>query len=412
MQTELQNLSNEAMPLVPLSPADLATLVVRNFITLDTATEVAAKSGVAAQDFAQLCNLGGNSIAPEEAAEALRRGIIPADSGDPQTPGFAQAIAQGNLRDMWTPVIQALATTTPTPTDALDAYLKGQADHDTAMGLYQKFGGDPTYFDLMFDTQGGSPTPVQAAAMANRGIIPWDGTGPDATSYAQAFLEGSWKNKWADAFRQSAEYLPPPRTVTSMYKEGALTQDQAAQLLQQSGLTADLAQAYLHAGSAQKVAGSKELAEGTVTKLYTDKLVTKDQATQLLVALGYTADEAGYVLQVQDLAGWQKALTSAVSKVGSLYVSHRISQSGAQSVLAKLGVPSGQIGELIDTWAIEAAANVRQLTEAQVADAFKLQLLTQEEAQAELETLGYVAHDAWILLCEKTSERLPGEPAQ
>ena len=40
--------------------------------------------------------------------------------------------------------------------------------------------------------------------MALRGIIPWDGTGLQVTSYAQAFREGPWRDKWSDAFKRVA----------------------------------------------------------------------------------------------------------------------------------------------------------------------------------------------------------------
>jgi hypothetical protein len=55
--------------------------------------------------------------------------------------------------------------------------------------------------------------------MANRGIIPWSGSGPRSTSFEQAFLEGPWRNKWLGPFRKAAEYFPPPRTITAMYNE-------------------------------------------------------------------------------------------------------------------------------------------------------------------------------------------------
>ena len=73
--------------------------------------------------------------------------------------------------------------------------------------------------------------------MARRGIIPWDGEGAGVVSFRQAFLEGPWRNKWEPYFRSLADYIPPPRTVTAMVREGAMTDADALKWYRAAGLT-------------------------------------------------------------------------------------------------------------------------------------------------------------------------------
>lgn len=400
-----------AEPDAVLSPAELASAVVRGFLPKDTAALGARYSGVDGGRFDTLVRLAGAALSPQALAEALRRGIIPYDSGDPDKPGFLQGVYQGSLRDMWAPVLQALALALPSPSDALNALLEGQTDEATAKDLYKKFGGDPQYFQLMYDTAGSAPTPNEAAVMANRGIIPWTGTGPDATTFEQAFLEGPWRNKWLGPYQKMSQYYPPPRTVTAMVREGSLTDEQGLALLKEQGLSDTLAGAYIVSAHTTATAKTKELAESTVVKLYTDQLVTSDDASKMLTAIGYSAKDAGFILAVADLQTTEANLRNAVSRIRSLFVGHKINVTTATNALNSLQVPSDQVQNIIGIWQLEASANVKIPSESQIVDAYKYSIIDQTTATSLLGELGYAPHDAWLLLSIRMHAPQPNEPA-
>ncbi len=399
----LTNQLNAATPLVPLSPADVAEAQLRNVDVPGGAAHEAALSGVSAERLAVLARLAGNAPDPSSLAVALRRGLIGQDR-------YTEGIRQGRLRDEWGPLVQELAVVQPPPSAMLAAYLEGQLPEGEARARYAKLGGDPDYFDILFHTEGQAPTPVQAADMANRGIIPWGGSGPDAVSFEQAFLEGPWRNKWEPAFRRSAEYLPPPRTVTAMYREGSLTEAQASKLLEQTGLTPELAAAYLSSSSQVKVEKHRELAVTTVLELYRDGLVQRAQAAALLEKLTYQPAEAEYILQVEDLRATQAAVGHAVTRIRSLYTAHKLDRAAALGAMADLGIDADSASQLVSVWDHERAANVRTLTPADIASGFGHGIITQDVAQAELEQLGYSPHDAWLYLSIHHKSALPGEP--
>lgn len=410
-QQYLGDMVNSATPIQPLSPADLSDAVVRGFMDFQTAAAEASKAGVDADRFRTLVDLSGDAPSPTQLAEALRRGLIPESAASGEGVGFVEGIAQGNLADKWSDMIKQLSTALPTPADALDALLQGQTDYNTGKQLYQVFGGDPKYFDLMYNTRGSAPTPLQAIQMALRGYIPWEGTGAGVVSFEQAFLEGPWRNKWLKPYQQYAQYLPPVVQVKTLLAHGAITEAEAVQLYKQHGLSDQMAQAYLTEASSTKTTATKELAMGTVNKLYTDRLISRGQAQTMLESLKYTQTEADFILSVQDVAKAQHALSTATNRVHSLYVAHKLARTDALGALNKLGIPSAEIDELITVWDLEAAVNIKPLTEAQITDAFKDSLITQDEAMQALGQLGIQPFDAWVILSIKHKGALPGKPS-
>lgn len=384
---ELQSIT----PLLPLGPADLALAVLRAELTEDDAAAQASMSGLDKARFHTLVQLTGDAPGPGDLAVALRRGIIDRKRYD-------RGIAQGRLRNEWGDTIRELSIQLPSPIEPLEALLEGQLPEGKARELYLAYGGDPDSFQWRFDSRGASPTPLQLADMANRGIIPWTGTGPTMLSYEQGFLEGDFRNKWSDAIHQAAVYLPPPRTIGAMYREGSITQAQASDLLTKSGVPPELVAAELASASATKTQATKDLAQSTLLALYRDKLATAEQATGWLVGLGYDASEAALILAVEDAALQQHFLSLAIGRMHSLYVAHRVDKAGVTTALGQLGVAADGMTVLLQTWDLERATNIRTLTEAQVTRAFVLTLLDQPTATAQLVALGYSEADAVVLL--------------
>ena len=407
-----------------LSPDELATMVVRGWIDQAAGQNEAAKSGVDGGDFNNMVNNRRNPIAPEEAAVALRRLIIP-ESAAPGSVSFLNAIQEGNLGDQWATVIQQLAEQIPSPADILRGVLQGQVPAGSdGRTLYKQVGGqdiDPnTNFDwytFMFNTEGSAPTPNEAGVMARRGAIPWgDGSdgpvieGPGAVSFHQAFLEGPWRNKWEPAFKALTQYLPPPRTVTALLKSGGLTPAQATQLLTEQGLTPDLVAVYVNAATASKVAPTKLLSQANILTLLNDKLIDVPTAVADLEKLGYPADEATILATTSQAAATITSLKSNVTRIETYYLAHKIDRANALTMLAGLGLDAASAAARVDDWDILKQSNVKTLTVAQITSAWEYAVYTQEVAQEELERLGYTPYDAWTLLSIKNKGPLPNPP--
>lgn len=399
----LTNQLNSATPLVPLSPADVAEALLRDVDVPGGAAHEASMSGVDADRLGVLAQLAGNAPAPEAMAVALRRRLV-----DEAT--YTRGIRQGRLRDEWGPLIRELAVQEPSPTQALEALVEGQLSEGEARDKFAAFGGMPSEFEWLYGTMGSAPSPNEAAAMAHRGLIPWTGKGLGVLSFEQAVAEGHTRTKWTEAYRGLNQYLPPPRTITAMVHEGALTPAQGAKYLQDQGLSAELAAAYIAGASHTKVAKAKELSEATVLRLYRDRIVPRTVAAEFLAKLGYTTAQADYILAAEDMAVAERFITAAVNRVHTLYVGHRLTEVQASSSLASLGVANTQAAELVALWGHERAASMRELTPAEVASAMVHKIVDQASAQADLEAMGYAPHDAWVYLSIHAKGPLPNEP--
>jgi len=394
-----------------LSPPDAAEAVVRGFISRATGAHIARMSGVDADTFDTMVELAGDAPGPEQLAEALRRELIPEDSGDPAVPGFVQGIMQGRLADKWAPMIKGLSQIWPSPVDALQAVLEGQVSDADGRALYAKLGGAPEFYDWQYNTRGSAPTPLELIDMARREIIQWDGVGPKATTYEQGFLEGPWRNKWAPVYRQYAEYLPDVSTVVELLSHGSMDSKTAAGYLKQQGLSPELISAYLDEAHTEALSDYRGATVSMVLQAYHDQILAPVDATNILEALHVTPQAVELMLAYEDAQRAFEQVNAAVSRIRSLYAARKITEQTVTDSLGVLGVPAAQVPGIVASWQLENSISVKPLTETQIIDAWSYSILTDDECSTELQNIGYTPFDAWVLMSVKAKAALPGKPA-
>lgn len=401
---------NEVMQATPLSPADLADMVNRNIISLADATAYAKQSGVAPSDFARLVEQAGDGISPTDAVTAFRRGLIPREGRGPDALSLEQAIAESRVKDKWVGTIEQLGAQPLPVADAVDAVVESQITAEEGQAWARKSGIDADVFTILYNTRGNPPSPTQLLDLHKRGLIPLEGTGPDALSVQQGIAEGATKNKWWRLLAQLGDYVVPPRTVTAMIREGSLTDEQGLEEFVKSGLSQQLAEAYLSSAHHQKLSASKDLAKSIVDELYHDQAITANEADQFYAILGYTAAEAGFLRMVQDLKRSVTAQNQAVSRIHSLYVGRKIDRGTASNALDAVKVAAGQRDQLLQTWDVEVAINIKVPTAAEIASAVADNIIDLATGFAMLQEQGYDYAGAWILLSVRVKQPLPDPP--
>jgi hypothetical protein len=395
-----------------LSPQDAAQAVVRNFLPLARGLELAALNGVDASLFATYVDLAGDAPSPTDLAEAYRRGVIPYDSGNADDPGFVQGIQQGRIADKWIPMLKDITYQWPTPTDALEARLVGQVTTEQSQQYYEQFGGDPQWWQLLYETRGESPTPLELGVLANRGDIPWTGRGPDVTSYEQGFYEGRWRDKWLPVYQKLAEYLPPESTVVTLLEHGVITDTQAADLLAKQGMTPDLITAYIADAHTMALSEYRGATVAQVAQAYYEQIITADEATPILEALHVTPTAVKLLLLYEDMQRDFQAINSALSRVRSLYAARKITTETAKASLATLGLATSTISEIMERWQVENSVSVQTLSAYVIGEAVLYEALTVQEGLQELQNIGYTPFDAWVTLCAYSKAILPDRPPQ
>lgn len=389
---------NKVLPATPLSPAELADMVVRNILPHDPAAKYAAESGISPVDFQRMVQSAGSPPSPQELIAALRRGIIPHDGTGPDSTSFVQGIAEGRTYNKWRPVYEALANVPIGVADAVDAVVESQIPFDQAAHIAYVNGVSAEDFQILVNTRGNPPAPGELLTLWKRGVIPLEGTGPDALSVQQGISEGATKNKWFKPLTELAAYLIPPRSVVAMVRDGALTDDEALVELSKSGLDAKQAAAYVAEAHHQKTAATRDLTVSTIVALYQDRLIDRPTAIQMLEQIRYTPEDANFELDIADFKALESKVRTAVSKVHNLYVAHHIDAATATQTLTGLNVPQEGINDMLEVWGLERDANVQQLTAGEIVDAAYYQIIDNATAIQRLVQLGWTQTDAEIRL--------------
>lgn len=390
--------ANSADPVNPLSPQQLAVLVARQILEDGSGPAEAAKSGIGPGRFQQLVALAESPAELGLILQGARRALGQVGPGMDAHVNLDDALADLGISSQYRPLVKASVFIQPSAADVLNAWLEGQIGEAEAVDRLKATGLDPTWIQTAYNANGQAPTPVQALEMLNRRLIPLDGTGPTSVSYKQAFLEGPWRNKWEPVFEGLRNYLPPPRTIQAMHREGTIDLATATDWLQQNGVTGAVLTAFLKSSTHAATPAQRELSKTEVVELYGEQLITAGQAETDLVALGYSTADAHLIIAGVDKKAATAATKQAVTRLKNLFLGGTNDVAATRAALTGLGLPDAQISNLLATWHLEQATTVRVLTPAQIEAAWYYNLLDTQTALAGLRTAGYNADDALLLL--------------
>lgn len=404
---EVERGVNSISQTTPLSPEQLAEMVVRNIVSHPDGEVYAKQSGISPSDFQRLVQSAGEPPSPQEMLAAVRRGIVQARGTGPDETSLEQAVAESRIYNKYLSVLEALADVPIGVADAVDAAVEGQIPYDQAEHEAFLSGINADRFRILFNTRGNPPSLTELLELVRRGLIPVEGTGPDATTFQQGIFEGATKDKWEPYLVQLGDYVVPPRTVTAMVREGSLTDAQALAEWQKSGLTPTLAAAYLTSAHHQKTQAHRDLTLNQVLTLYKDRLIDAAEARQMMAALQFNDADQTFLLDISDFEVLQNKVRAAVNRVHNLYVNHKITKQEAVTTLDGLGVPAAGRDEMLSIWDLERAANVPILTRAEIVDAWYYGVVGTAEATALLEALGWTIEEATILFGIRAKGKQP-----
>jgi len=373
-----------ALRWLPLPPADAAAAWARSHYTEAQTDAIGALSGASAEDMKALRALAGQPPSPEELLFAWRRGIITESDVD-------RGIIQGPIRNEWIPVVKALQWLPLAPEEAANAVNQGHLPLDVARERAKETGVKPEDFDVIVANAGIPPGPQEALDWVNRGLLTED-------EFRTAFLESRIKNKYIDLYLKSRHTIMPPETIRLMYSRGALSKEEALHRLQQRGYTADDAAIIIDGASAEKTSGSRDLTVSQVLSLRAEGLISTDDATAMLQAAGYDAEEAVWVTQLADLRRVARFVTAAVNRTKASYIAGRISEIEAGGVIDALGLPPEYKNEAFALWDLERSTVTKGLTVAQITAAIKKGFMSDVDGLSRLVGQGYAEDDARILL--------------
>lgn len=398
---DIAQAANSADPVLPLTPQQLAVGVARGILEQANSASEAAKSGIGPGRFAQLMALAESPPALSILLQNYQRSLGQVGPGMVHDVDLDAALADIGISPQYRAVVKAAALIQPSAEAVLNAWLEGQITEDEAVARIQATGLDPTWIQTAYNANGQAPTPVQALDMLNRGIISETGTGPESTSYQQAFLEGPWRNKWLPAFEALRYYLTPPRSVVAQLRSGAITEARATELLEKNGLDAQTAAEFLAEAGHTATAAQRELTQAQVVDSYEFGLLSHQQAHDDLTALKFTASDADLILALADKKKAIAASKSAITRLQTLYLAGTNSAPTTRSALESLGITDAQVSTLLATWDLEKVTSTKTLTAAEISAAVYYKGMTFDTGHTRLMALGYDSDDATVILSNR-----------
>lgn len=369
---------------VPLSVADAALAVLRGNMSSDDGYAVAAENGFTLQQFDILVGNTGEPPGTEQLLEAYRRGFIGRDE-------LERGIKQSRVRNEWIAVLEQLRYSPMSVADAVNAVVQNHMDMTAGERIAEFNGLEPGAFSILYETAGEPLSRTEMEDLYNRGLATED-------EVKQALSESRLKNKYIPQAFDLHRKVIPVFTVQRALRYGGIPHSEAVRLVMEDGYSESDATTIVNAGSAERLQSYKDKVVSATQSLYEDNVIAETQALTIIEAMGYSEDEAKFIFQSSEFRRNARIISQAVSVIKSKYLSRHITETEAINYLNAVGVPTPQRDSLMKAWNIEHDAYTRVLTEAQVAKAVKLELLTADEGIKRLVTMGYSLADAELLI--------------
>lgn len=370
-----------------LSPADLALAQLRGEMQPADAVAYAGTLGLLETDFQTLVNNTGEPPGTEMMMEALRRQFIDQDT-------FTRAVLQSRVRDEWIPTLLQLQYTPMGTADAVRAVVENYLTSDQGAAIAAQNGLEPEHWPIMVESWGRPLAHGEMMQLYFRGEASLD-------QVQQAFRESDLKDKYIDQAVALGRRLVPERMVVMMLQHGVIDTDTAFVMLHQQGYSDDDVASIINLGTAEHVTTHKTLTKADLLTMYADSLIPRTEALSKLTALGYSQADATEELDLADYKAKAAAIRTIKTGVEVEVKAHDLQPDAAIVQLTNAGLDHTQASALVATWVKQKTTATRSLTEAQILDIAKAQLIPREDALARLVSLGLVQSDAELLLTYK-----------
>lgn len=369
-----------------ISYQDKALAYLRGEVSKESVYEAAREQGILTADVDVYLQSVGEPPGTMDLLEALRRGFI-------DEAAVVRGIKQSRTRDEWIPTILELRYSPMSTADAVNAAVQGHIDQSTAEAIADQNGLLPGQFNTLYETAGAPLSRTELNDLYNRGEI-----GSDVVT--QGLRESRLKNKYVeDAFALRRRLLEP-RSLGEAVNNGAISHDDAIKRAMESGFNADDAAILVGSASNRKMQSYREHVVSEIENMFMEGAMLEESARTSIASLGHSQQEIDLILETATLKRDQRAFQGATNSIRSRYVSHHISKVEAGNLLTAIGMVSTQRDYLLGIWELEASANVRTLTEAQIIRAIKLESITPQDGLARLVRLGYSEEDAALLIMD------------
>lgn len=194
---------------------------------------------------------------------------------------------------------------------------------------------------------------------------------------------------WREKLKEIS-YRPLTRVdVRRMYALGVLDEAKVMRSYLDIGYNEENALLMTQFTVAYTAGAEKELSKGDIIALYKKNAIDGNAATDMLQKLGYSYDSATLLVARAAYEIYAAYKKKKIGYIQRAYVAGKITEGVALGMLGGLDLPASEMSQLMDTWDLDRASKVRNLTIDNLKAFFAAGVINQQELASELQELGY-----------------------
>lgn len=382
---------------VPLDPSLAVDGFTKGLLSQGDVNSWNRQAGIPDDVTALMIDINGEPPGPIDALNLFRWGKISESQLDTM-------LAYSRLNPQFVPIFKLLAYSWMSPADAIELAVKGVVPVAQAEQYFIQAGGMADQWNVLFEAAGDAIGNEQVLGLLNQGLA-------SESDVLQVFGRSRMNPIFYDLALELRHKFLQPFQISEVLKAGGATPDQATQWMLNLGYNAEQAAALVASGAAAP--GEKAKAE-TVTMVvaeYTDQIIDANEASTLLVNLGYTAEVAGMYLDLADAKRTLSQRTAAVSAIRTAYIAGHVDHTTASGDLDRLEIPAAARDAWLTDWDVEASTKTQQFTTAQVGAFLKNGVIDANTAIHMWNVLGWSNPDAVLLSANYGGPPIAGSPA-
>jgi len=195
------------------------------------------------------------------------------------------------------------------------------------------------------------------------------------------------------AFRNVSE-----SDIWALYQSGDLTADQVTVRLSSLGYSATDIPLLFKANPKKDVKDTPEVTRTTARAAFRDGLLSEAELKAALVALDLSVREADLIVAIERRNVEEAVQRLSVGQIKAAWEENVLSDTEARHWLGQANIPVEQVSILLATWRAGMEPAFRKLNRGTIIGAYVAGILNRTQAQAKLQTVGYLLDDAKLEL--------------
>jgi len=177
--------------------------------------------------------------------------------------------------------------------------------------------------------------------------------------------------------------------VRRMYRLGVLTFEEMIKSYMDIGYSKEKAEKLAEFTAKDATEEERELTKTEVTTLYRSNAISREEAREFLIGIGYLPEHTELILALEDYRKGKERITKIKTNVKKRYVRDFISRNDVMVILSREGIPTKEIEELISIWDIEKEEKANLPTKTEIKRFVKKGIISISEYRDIMKRLGY-----------------------